>query len=277
MENQLLSEVLANKLPALYFKLCSFLNTDAPKWKHLTKLNLSKFRNYLLNELSPGSAKTYCANLISVLNLYKDEVIIPCRDFAKVLSVKAQKSTNVFLTVEELERLKNYSPQTKTQSDILDRFLLQSWTGCRFSDMMQLTKENISEMDGKKYLSYTSEKTKITAVLRCSPMVANIIERLPEIKIYSHQTYNNVVRFICEYCEINIPVKLYQAGEIVTGEKWKFISSHTARRSFATNLYIKGIDILSISKMMGHTNTKQTEGYICAPITENKALDDFFS
>lgn len=43
---------------------------------------------------------------------------------------------------------------------------------------------------------------------------------------------------------------------------WKFISSHTARRSFATNLYLRGGDLYMISKLMGHSSVTMTEGYI---------------
>ena len=41
-----------------------------------------------------------------------------------------------------------------------------------------------------------------------------------------------------------------------TMEKWQMVSSHTARRSFATNLYNQGVEVITIMKMTGH----RTEG-----------------
>jgi len=40
------------------------------------------------------------------------------------------------------------------------------------------------------------------------------------------------------------------------------ISTHTLRRTFATNLYIEGVDLKRISRRMGHKSVKTTEKYI---------------
>lgn len=42
----------------------------------------------------------------------------------------------------------------------------------------------------------------------------------------------------------------------------KKVHFHIARRTFATRAIEVGADLSSISKMMGHKSTKQTEGYI---------------
>lgn len=45
-------------------------------------------------------------------------------------------------------------------------------------------------------------------------------------------------------------------------ELWECISSHTARRSFATNLYNEGFPILDIMAITGHKTQKAFLGYI---------------
>ena len=53
---------------------------------------------------------------------------------------------------------------------------------------------------------------------------------------------------------------------------YTLISTHTARRTFATRCYYKwGIDILTLSKLLGHSTLKQTEEYI--KVTSNQAAD----
>ena len=47
-----------------------------------------------------------------------------------------------------------------------------------------------------------------------------------------------------------------------TMEKWKMVSSHTCRRSFATNNYLMGIDTLTIMQITGHTTEKNFLKYI---------------
>ena len=49
--------------------------------------------------------------------------------------------------------------------------------------------------------------------------------------------------------------------------KYRFVSSHTGRRSFATNLSKKGVPLEQIAVMMGHTsngmpNIQMTQRYI---------------
>ena len=57
---------------------------------------------------------------------------------------------------------------------------------------------------------------------------------------------------------------VYSAGETKKGEKWQYITSHSFRISFVTNLQQSGMDLLSISRMSGHRNVAMTERY-CAP------------
>ena len=72
-------------------------------------------------------------------------------------------------------------------------------------------------------------------------------------------------------------MKIFKAGKTLDGEKWQYIGSHSARRTFASLLYLRGVDLYTISKMLGHTSVKTTEGYICADIkTDSKELMEYF-
>ena len=63
----------------------------------------------------------------------------------------------------------------------------------------------------------------------------------------------------------------------MTAEKWELVSSHTARRSFATNLYISGVALEDIAMMMGHgKNIETTKRYICAERALNPNVMSYF-
>ncbi|MCQ2161594.1 MAG: tyrosine-type recombinase/integrase [Bacteroidales bacterium] len=48
------------------------------------------------------------------------------------------------------------------------------------------------------------------------------------------------------------------------GPKWRFISSHSMRRSFVTNLTVAGVPLADTAKMAGHrSNTTITQRYNC--------------
>ena len=132
-------------------------------------------------------------------------------------------------------------------------------------------------MNNIKTISYTSEKTKITAVVPLKPIVGNILRNRGDFCLYDNTTYNRTIQHIAFICNISEEVTLFRAGKVITIPKWKAITSHTARRSFATNLYLNGVDIVSISKMMGHSNTAQTERYICTPLNINTEIKNYFA
>lgn len=244
-----------------------------PNWEDLTAPNLKAYKGYLLKNISQNSAKTYLAELKAIINLYKSTELIPCQDRElKLLNVKLAKTTNCYLTLEELRRLESLPLTNQRHKDIRDMFLLQSWTGCRESDATNLTLENIN--DG--FLSYMSQKTQIYSSIPVKPLVLEIISRMPEIKQYSRATYNRVISKLCEMAKIDEPLTLFKSGEKISGRKFEFITSHTARRSFATNLYNAGIEITKIAYMMGHSSTSMTERYICSNMEINENILSFF-
>lgn len=232
------------------------------RWESVTKPNLHAFVVYMSERLSPGSVKTYTAMFKSVLNLYSDEVDLP-KGFDKLLSVKKEDPLNTFLTDKEIEMVSRYEPLSDTERIVRNWFLLGCVTGARHSDYVQFTRENIVD----DFLVYVSQKTKIRAEVPLSPVVLRIFEEAERFgltgKSVSDVTFNEVIRKICRQCGIVERLKLYKAGKDVVGEKWEFVSSHTARRSFCTNLYLRGCDLYCISKLMGHSSVTMTEKYIC--------------
>ncbi len=59
---------------------------------------------------------------------------------------------------------------------------------------------------------------------------------------------------------------------VITVEKWKLVSSHTARRSFATNLYKSNFPAISIMKITGHKTEKAFLKYIKVTPEEHAKL-----
>lgn len=240
-------------------------------WENITKVRLQKFVDYMNERLSPNSVNQYATKLKAVFNLYSDEVLLP-RGFAKVLTPKKCAVQNVYLTEQEIQRIVDYRPRNNRELYVRNLFILSCYIGCRHSDAAKLTASNIVG----DTLQYVSIKTKIHSTVPLKPIVREYITTCPQIEI-DDTTYNRIIRNICKKCGIMDKVKVFKAGEAKEGEKWEFISSHTSRRSFATNLYLRGVDLYTISRMIGHSSTRTTEGYICADIkTDSEELMSFF-
>lgn len=232
------------------------------EWANLTKLNLSQYVDYLSQRLAQNSVRQYCAKIKSVINRYTDEIEMP-KDWTKIITPKNEIVVNTWLTDTELEAVTNYVPRTPIEKSVRGRFLIEAYTGARFSDAERLDMSNVE--NGQ--LTYISQKTHIRSSLPCKPVLHTILADNKELRKVDATTFNNNLRNICRRVGITTPVHVFKAGKEYVDMKYKFVSSHTGRRSFATNLYLRGCDLYSISKMMGHTSVEMTaQRYICCPM-----------
>ena len=205
------------------------------------------------------------------MNQYSDDVPLP-RGFAKILTPKKVVSTSIYLNEEELRKIQAYPPDNDRERYVKHMFLCSAYCGARVSDIHNLNESNIR---GDK-LVFIARKTKKEAVIPLKPIVAEYIRNTKRVEI-SDVSYNSIIRKICRKCGIMEKVKIYKAGKESEMEKWEAVSSHTARRSFASNLYLHGVDIYTISRLLQHSDIKLTEGYICSGIRklEEKEMEYF--
>ena len=247
----------------------------SPMWEDLNDDVLHDFVDDLTDSVAQSSAKTYCAELKSVLNENKRRV--PCDDFMRILSVKGTITQSVYLTNQEMDLFVAYKPRTNVEQFVHRNFCVSMLTGARQVDACRLT---ISNCDMEtNMLSYVPQKT------------PGIIVRVPvderhglrnfladsNLKPCCLDTYNEVVRKICRCVGIDTICTATKAGKSETAPKWEHASSHTARRSFATNLYLAGVSLEDISMMMGHgKNIETTKRYICAERNLNPNVMSYF-
>lgn len=240
-------------------------------WQDFKKLFLINLVQYLQGVVSPNSARLYCAYIKSLLNDYNEEIELPCKEYKDILKLKIVGSLHIHLTDDEVEQLINYNPADEQEHTIRNQFVLSCLTGMRHSDVVHLDRSNIVGDE----IVYCAVKTKnIIRTPTCSIIEGYIAEGKKHI--YSDMKFNNTIRTICQNIGIDSVVKVVKGGKTVTGEKYEFISSHTARRSFATNLYLQTKDILLVSRLMGHTNIKTTQGYLCCDYSTNKSVKAYF-
>lgn len=260
---QTLKEAFLEKYPKYpkILKMFEEANRCRADWGNISKHRLAKFVGYMDENLARTSVKTYCAMFKSVLNLYNDVVTLP-KGYEVILSPKNDVSQQTWLTDREICLLLEYGAKKGTEWLVRNQFCLGALTGARHGDYCRFTEENI--VNGS--LVYISQKSHIKAEVPLSPAVERLLREYGQAgffgKTMSDMTFNKTIRDICRNAGITERIKLYRAGETVEGEKWEFVSSHTARRSFATNLYLRGADLYSISLLMGHSNTAMTEKYI---------------
>ena len=143
----------------------------------------------------------------------------------------------------------------------------------RHSDYSQIDKENleIMEVDGKKVwvLHIRQQKTENEVTIPCRPELKAILKKydyhLPSL---TQQTLNRHIKKIARVAGIDTPTKIRytKAGKKITEmvPKWSLVSTHTARRTGATLMYYKGVDVYDIMRITGHRSPEMLRKYIKA-------------
>ncbi len=178
---------------------------------------------------------------------------------------QTEESDSVALTVEELKLLEELDLSKNPRlAKTRDLFMVGCWTGLRFSDVSHLRKEHIGD-DG--IITITQAKTNNAVYIPLHPIVKEILEKynyqLPEL---SNQKFNQYIKEVCHLAKIDksFMKSITRGGvkETTIYEKWQMVSSHTARRSFATNLYLSGFPAISIMAITGHRTESAFLKYI---------------
>jgi integrase len=122
-----------------------------------------------------------------------------------------------------------------------------------------------------------TEKTDTPVDIPIAPELDTILKKhdysIPEV---SEPVLNRNIKTIARQAGIDAPVQVveYKNGlkTYVTKEKCTQVTTHTARRSGATNMYKAGLPSLSIMKITGHTTEKAFLRYICIDREENAEM-----
>lgn len=232
----------------------------APDWEDITDTNLKDFREQL-GSLTANSLKTELSEIKAIINDNIYEHPVPSKMYNKILTAKKQPSQSVYLTVAEISRIVAYVPRTDNERYVRRIFLIEALTGARNVDSSRISMSNCDL--GQGTLSYVSRKTHTLVTL---PVHRSLVPILQEEITGSEKmflaTFNYVLRSICRKCGINSTLTVYRHGKESTLPKYMFVSSHTGRRSFATNLFVNQVDIYTISRFMGHSSTEMTQRYI---------------
>ncbi len=169
----------------------------------------------------------------------------------------------------EIKRIYEYKYELFSNEDkIRDRYVIACYTGLRFSDYKEIKKENIFKNEYGEFLRITANKTGIKATIPLNFITKKILEKynyeLP--RVISNQHFNDYLKQIGEDAEINEPVTIIstKGGKRIetTYKKYKLMQTHTARRSFATNLYLQGYSTIEIMKVTGHRTEHEFLKYI---------------
>lgn len=163
---------------------------------------------------------------------------------------KSVKNQIVYLTVEELNKLEEYSFSQKRLQEVADMFIFCCYTGLAYNEMNQLQpKHIITGFDDNQWIQMQREKTQKMISLPLLSKAIAIIEKygnndnvyiLPRI---SNQKFNSYLKEIAEIVGIE-----------------KNLTHHIARKTFATTILLyNDIPMEIVSELLGHSKITITQ------------------
>ncbi len=210
--------------------------------------------------------KTICSDAIE----YEIEVN---RYFSKMESFKEDEEDRYIVTFsfEEIEIIRNTEMPNESLENTKKWMILGFEIGQRGNDLLAMDRRNLTSKDesGNIYMNVYQHKTKKWVnVAFIHPYAVNILENEFPYPI-AIQNLNENMKEVAKVCGFIAPTegKKFSANsgrkEFGIYPKYELTTSHTMRRSFATNWYQK-METSIIMEITGHTKEEQFREYINA-------------
>lgn len=175
----------------------------------------------------------------------------------------------IYLNPVELDVIASLDLSNNLRLDrIRDLFLIGCHTGLRFSDYSQLRPENLVALNGGQFIKIVTQKTDQLVTIPAKQIVRAILKKYGGIppRGLSNQKMNTYLKELGELAGIDeqvvLTTKIRGDRKQTTFPKWQLMTSHTARRSFATNAYQAKLPVKSIMLITGHKTDKEFYKYI---------------
>ena len=224
---------------------------------------LHSFKDYRLMNLSPNSAAVYLARIKTACHQAVRDGIFP-RNPALDISIKKKETRREYLRIDELQRL----AETPCSNEETKRaFLFSAFSGLRYSDVKALTWREVKAVNKGYVLEFTQKKTGDVETLPLSEQAATILRTQAKAKPSARITVeipNDAGFKLGAQQTIDKAIRLW----VKRAEIPKKISFHCARHTFATLGLTHGIDLYTMSKLLGHRDVATTQIY--AKIVDEK-------
>ena len=214
------------------------------------------FLNRALNEytelpLQKNTADLYFSTIMCFANRAQRKGYISASAYNVTDIPPVGKVIKVPVTLTEDEIIKLQSTPYKKQ-EICKALLFQFACGQRWGDVRDMTWEQIILEDGQYKIVLKQEKTdKILP----SFISKELMDWVAEDKVRKGKIFNSLPAGVSN---ILIHLKRWCACAGID----KKVGTHTMRRTCATILYKKGVELLTISKILGHSTSEITRRYI---------------
>lgn len=270
-----------------------FIQISPFTWKDINKALADRFVSFMeKNGYMVTSINKYIICFKAMIQNAMDQELhnnlIALRTFSKKKIQETDKAKEIYLTKAELQALYEM-PLEGLKDKVRDVFLVGCYTCQRFSDYARLEKENFTKTaKGTKVVRIVQEKTGNDVVI---PILNDNLLHIAEKYGYDIPKVNDVIlnryiKQILKELSSTVPSLARKERTLLTMKerekekqglvsferdnkenvikpRYELVSSHTARRSGITNLYLSGnFDTYQMMSISGHRDEKTFYEYI---------------
>lgn len=249
----------------LFLRLTEF--GEIKRWQDVTVEKICEFDAWLHNRKNPNGDRIsdagvykYHKCLKALLNRADRFGKIDRNPYERLRKQfqRGEKENIEYLTEDEMHQFESVIlPQGSALDIAHDLFIFQAYTGLSFSDA-QAFNMNDYKWDGQRW-NHIGEriKTGVPFVSSILPPALHVLEKYNmQVPKMNNADYNHQLK----------------ALGLMAGIKTR-LHSHLARHTFATWMLRNGAKIENVSRMLGHTNIRQTQRY--AKVLAQSVHDDF--
>ncbi|KAB2894426.1 MAG: Tyrosine recombinase XerC [Chlorobi bacterium] len=164
----------------------------------------------------------------------------------------------IALSVDEIRTIRDLDLTEKPRlARVRDHFLLQVYTGMRYGDLCRLEPRHFDE--GAGIIRFVTQKTDTKCIIPITRPLATLLERYPSrlFEFASDVKQNQYLKELGKLAGFDQPVTVssYRGGQRVEEVKAKheLLTTHVARRSFASTSIRFGVPESVIGMVTGHS------------------------
>jgi integrase len=179
---------------------------------------------------------------------------------------KTEQNEVIYLTEDELMTLYDLKIDNEKLDRVRDLFVFQCFTGVRYSDLQNLSREDIVGPTWK----LRTQKTRQTLEIPLSSFALSILAKYKDypqpLPVISNQKQNKYIKELCKLAKIDDVVKTIhfkgKERKENVNKKYEKIGTHTARRTFICLSIEKGMKPVVIMSITGHSTFKMMQRYL---------------
>ena len=239
--------------PATLKHLKDFNGKSPLPMTNITEAWAVRFRAYIDNlDIKPTTKATYIAALKAILNKAVDEHLIP--DFTR--KIKQFKKNDTSLKYLSLEQIKTLEATPCGNSAVKAGFLFSCCVGLRISDIFALKDADVHKEGDKVEIRFKMQKTQKWQTLSMGTQALKYLEEAKKLHVFRQNG---------DYRVFPLPGPSGSQKSLRVWGKAAGISFqlgwHAGRHTFAVEAIRAGVDIYTLSKLMGHSSVSITQLY----------------